>query len=228
MFRYKISGGDLSKVRKYLKTKSGKLQLPAWGIRFEKDLTLKGNSVFYQDKEIIPQENVDRYLRGRIFSKTADIATARDSAFYQLSKQVIGVSRRSVMEFLRKQKTIGESRAALRQPKVRGGKKLKRHTFETDLVFIKRNDLIDSNPRFEKHQDLETTYCVTTCEKSTGLCRLDYVEFKNQKLVTPIVIKHIKDMCQQLGLKPQDCDLHSDKGTEFNKASLGDLVNEYK
>ena len=226
MFRYKIKRGDLNTVKKYLKTKSGKLQLPSWGIRFKDSLSLKGDVVMYNGKEIVPRENIEQYLRKRIYSDAADIATARDSAFYQLSKQTVGISRRDIMEFLRAQRTIGETRAALNKPKIQGGKKINRHTFETDLVFIKKDDLVASNPRFSKNE-LDIVYAVTTCEKSTGLCRIDYVEFKNQKLVTPIVIKHLKEMCKALGVDPKQCDLRSDKGTEFNKAALSKVVNDY-
>lgn len=228
MFRYKIRDAQLAKVKKYLRTKSGRLQMPNWGIKFEKDLTLKGTKVYYKDKEIVPQDRVEPYLRARIFSKNADIATARDSAFYQLKDQCVGVSRRDIMAFLRKQRTIGSTRAALRQPKVRGGPKLKRHTFETDLVFIKKADLVEANPRFSSKHDLDICYCSTTCDKATGLVRLAYSETKRSPVITKIVKEQIIDLCKTLGLKPSEINLQSDAGSEYNKKELSKLVNEYK
>jgi len=227
MFRYKLKEADVSKVKKYLRTKKGRLQLPPWGVRFEKDLKLKGGDLFFKDKQVVPLEKWEDYLRKKLYAKDAELNTSRDAAFYQLQKECIGVSRRNIMAFLRAQKTL-EARAALPKPKRVGGRKLKRVTFETDLCFIRKADVVRAQPRLKDRHGHNLVYCVTTVEKTTGLCRLGYSKFKDQKLVTPIVIEHIKSLCKTLGVKPKDCDLESDKGTEFGKEALGNIVNEYR
>ena len=106
MFRYKFPEADLKSAVKYLKTKKGRLQQKPWVLKYESDLKVKDGKIRYKDKEIIASENIDDYLRRRVCSKAADINTSRDSAFYQLSKEVVGVSRRAIMEFFRKQKQL--------------------------------------------------------------------------------------------------------------------------
>ena len=72
MYRYKFTDRDLKNCAKYLKTKKGKLQQKPWVTKFESDLTTKLGKVFYKEKEIIPKERLDAFLRKRIFSKDAE------------------------------------------------------------------------------------------------------------------------------------------------------------
>ena len=171
MFRYKFLEADIKKAKSYLTTKKGRLQVKPWVLKYEADLSVAKNVLVYKGREVIPREKVDAFLRDKVLSKTADINTSRDSAFYQLSKISVGVSRRDIGEWLRKQQTVGENRAALRAPKVAAGPKLSSLVFECDLVFIKRDDLIAQNPRFES-MGFDLVYCVATCEKTTGVSDL--------------------------------------------------------
>jgi hypothetical protein len=227
MFRYKFLEADIKKAIKYLKTKKGKLQQKPWVTKFEKDLKVDKHTLRYKGLEIIPKERIDAFLRKRILSKEADISTSRDSAYYQISKENVGVSRRDIMEWLRKQKSLGENREALRTPQVKKGPKLNGFVFETDLVFIKRDDLIAQNPRFER-TGYDIQYCVTTVEKTTGLTRLDHSIFKRQADVTPIVKRQLTEMCAQLGVSPKKVALWSDKGGEFSKPDLEKFVRDYR
>ena len=137
MYRFKINEADVKKVKEHLKKKDG--PLPMWGFRFKSDLKLNGSKLMFKDKEVIPVEQHEAFLRKRLYSKEADLATSRDACFYTLQKQVVGISRRQIMAFLRKQKTL-EARAALPEPKQRSGKQLKKdqYTFEFDLCFIRK------------------------------------------------------------------------------------------
>ena len=103
MFRYKFSEGDIKKAKTYLKTKKGRLQVKAWVLKFEADLSIDKNTLKYKGLDIIPTERVDTFLRKRILDRKADITLSRDSAHYQIAKEVVGVSRRTIMEWLRKQ-----------------------------------------------------------------------------------------------------------------------------
>ena len=227
MFRFKIKETDVKKVKTYLKKKDG--PLPMWGFRFKSDLKLNGDKLTFKGKEVIPMEKQDAFLRKRLYSKEADLATSRDACFYTLQKEVVGISRRTIMEFLRKQKTL-EARAALPEPKQHSGKKLKKKqfAFEFDLCFIRKADLVRANKRFEDRHGHNLVYCVTTVEKATSICRLGLVHYKDQKLVTPMVIAHIKSICSEIGVPPAECVAYSDKGTEFGKAAISKIVKTYK
>jgi hypothetical protein len=227
MFRYKFTEADIKQAKIYLKTKKGRLQVKPWVLKFEVDLSVDKNNLKYKGKDVIPQEKVDTYLRKRIYAKDADITCSRDSAHFQIAKEVVGVSRRNIMDFLRAQKSIGENREALREPKVKKGPKLNGFVFESDLVFIKRDDLIAQNPRFEK-MGFDLVYCVTTVEKTTGLVRLDYTTSKRQAVITPIVKKQITEMTKMLGTVPSQVFLWTDRGTEYSKVELDKFVKQHR
>ena len=101
---------------------------------------------------------------------------------------------------------------------------------ETDLIFVKRDDVVKASPRFER-KDKETLpdlqYIVHTTEKVTGLSRLHVVKSKDAGVVTPIVIKQIKAICKQLKVKTCTVGLRSDKGGEFSKQDLDKVVKKY-
>ena len=128
------------------------------------------------------------------------------------------------MDFLRGQKTLGEQRPAVAKPKVKSGPKLKKLTLETDLVFVKRDDVIQAQPRLEKKLEKTLTYILCTVEKSSGLCKLDYVTTKEANIVTPLVKEHVKWFAKKFNKNPASFALRSDKGGEFRIAELKKLV----
>ena len=228
MNRYKFKEADWPGAIKYLKTGKEEINAPNWAIAKKADLKVKGNKIFYKDLEIIPSEKIDDYLRDKIYNKDSKLTFGRDSCFHLLKKSVIGCPRRRVMTFLRSQKTLGETRAAVPQPKIRSGPKLKGLQLQTDLVFVRKNDVFDSNPRFEKILEKKETYILCTTEVASGLCRLSYVETKESKVVTPLVLAHIKWFGKRFKKKPSDFTLRLDKGTEFKMAKLKELVPDTK
>jgi hypothetical protein len=135
------------------------------------------------------------------------------------------------MKWLQAQKSVGETRPAVAKAKRSAGEKMKTYTFETDLIFLKRKDVIQADDKFEmKKLDVlpELMYIVSTIEKVTGLSRLTKCYKKEPAIVTPIVEKHIKDMCILLKTDPKNCNLRSDKGLEFDHKRLAKLVGKTK
>ena len=219
MNRYKFTDASLEKAIKFIrgKTSTG----PAWAKKHKEDLKIKGKKLYYKDKEIVTRERIDEVLRSEIYKKNGDVPTGRDSAFHILKQRYVGIPRRPVMEFLRKQRTIGETRAAIPKAKRAKGEKLKEYTFETDLVFLRKNDLEEANRRFEKMDVKNETYFVSTVEKITGLYRVDYVQTKDSSVVTPIVIKQMQDMAKQLKVSSlRKCGYRSDRGGEFDMKEI--------
>ena len=168
MQRYKFTVANVSKAVQFLKGKSD--DAPAWAKRFKDDLKTKGGGkIFYKELEIIPSEQIETYLRKEMFKKDGTLPFGRDAAFHKLKQTVIGVPRRHLMRFIKSQDIFEHTKAAIPKAKSKGGKKIKTYTVETDLVFIRKNDLVNSNRRFEKTVDKEETYMVSTVEKSIGI-----------------------------------------------------------
>jgi hypothetical protein len=229
MNRYKFTTEGIKSAIKFLKNESE--TGPNWAVRYKADLKVKGSDVFYKDKKIITKEQVGKVLRKEIYKVDADIPAARDSAFHLLKSKYTGITRRHLMKWLQAQKSIGETRPSVNKAKRSAGEKMKTYTFETDLIFLKRKDVVQADDKFEMKQlDVlpELMYIVSTIEKVTGLSRLTKCYKKEPAIVGPIVEKHIEEMCVLLKTKPKDCNLRSDKGLEFDHVRLAKLVGNTK
>jgi len=164
-------------------------------------------------------------LRYELYKKDGDIPSGRDSAFHMFKKRYVGISRRAVMEFIRKQKPLGEVKAALNKPKRSGGERLNNYVFETDLIFLKKGDLEKANRKFHRDEINELTYFLSTVEKVTGLCKFDHVLTKQAPIVTPLVIKHCEALAKELNTTIKKCDIRMDRGGEF---SITELKKHFK
>ena len=223
MDRFKFTELSIKKAIQFLKNKKGKPS--AWVTKFKDDLSVKGGKIFFKDREVVPREKVSDLLRNELYKKNGDIPSGRDSAFHLLKQRYIGCSRRAVMEFIRSQKPLGEIKAALNKPKQSSGEKLKNYVFETDLIFLKKNDLENANKKFIRDEIPSLSYFLSTVEKVTGLCRIEYVLNKEAAVVTPKVIKQCKEMAKLLNTTTKKCDIRMDRGGEF---SLKDLSKHFK
>ena len=225
MNRYKLKKADFPAAIKYVQGKAKKGESPNWSVKFKADLSVHGKTLKFKGMDLIPEADVDSYLRKVLMDPQGDVPFSRDAAFHILKNRVAGIGRRKIMEFFRRQRTLGETRPALPKPKVKGGEKLKKLTVETDLIFIRKNDLSASNPRFKKNEHIKfESYIVSTVEKTTGLSRLDYVTTKKASVVTPIVKRHIKEIAAALGVEPKHMTARMDKGGEFSVKELKKLV----
>ena len=230
MNRYRITSKQIFGAKKFLK--DGKTRgVAAWATKFKDQLSTKGGKLYFDDKLIIPRDGVEDYLRKRLYDKNGDLQQSRDSAHYQLLKTTVGVTRRTIMEFLKSQRTLGETRPQVTKPKSKGGPKLKaikkggKNIFETDLVFITKSDLEKQNPRFTRKMKENLTYALCTTDKITGLTRLTHVKTKAPAVVSPKVIEHVKWLAGKLKIP---LDNNSDAGDEFNHALFKTVVGDSK
>lgn len=199
MNRFKFQKKDFKDAMEYIKTKKG--NAPNWAKR--EGLAVKGGKIYYNNLQVIAEEDVDHYLRKTIYDKDSTTPFGRDSAFHIIKSKVLGIPRRKIMDWLRTQKTLGETRAALPVPKRKKGPKLGKPTFEVDLVFIRKDDLVDSNPRFDNQRIKKEQYICSCVEKTSGMCKLDYTSTKEQNVVTPLVKTQIAWLCKRLKLDPK-------------------------
>ena len=235
--RYKIKKSDFPAAIKYLNGKAFKKDSPAWSVRNQAYLQVVDGEVRYNNKRIIPDEDVDKFLRGLVFDKKSKSPLSRDGMFRHLQTlDVAGISRRKVAEFLKGQSVVVKGKGAEPVPKM-AGKKLKNYHIEFDLIFVKRKDVIRANKLFVSNVELKNeqeggekdlTYIVSTIEKITGLTRLNWVKTKLPAQVTPIVIRHIKSIAKALKTPVKQIDISSDKGTEFSQQKLEKIVKSYR
>ena len=235
--RYTIKKSDFPAAIKFLGGKAFKKDSPSWAVRNQQYLQVVNGRVKYNDKEIIPDEEIDKYLRKLVFNKDSKSPLSRDGMFKHIqSLNVAGISRRRVATFLKGQSVVVKGKAAEPVPK-HAGKKLKRYHIETDLIFLRRRDVIKANKHFvsdvslrnetEEGQEKDLTYIVSTIEKVTGLTRLDWVGTKLAKKVTPIVVRQMKSIAKALKTSLKEIDLSSDKGGEFSQKPLEKVVKSY-
>ena len=147
MDRYRFTTDSIAKAKSFVsgKAKTG----PAWAKRFKDDLAVKKSKVYYKEREIVPSEKIDDVLREEIFKRDADIPPSRDGAFHIVKQRYVGISKRKILAFLQAQRTLVETKPIVAQAKVKAGKKLDKYSFETDLIFVKREDVLRSDPKFE-------------------------------------------------------------------------------
>jgi hypothetical protein len=236
--RYTIKKADFPAAIKFLGGKAFKKDTPSWAVRNQKFLQVVNGKVRYNDKEIIPDEDIDAYLRGLVFNKESKSPLSRDGMFKHIQAQnVAGISRRRVATFLKGQSVVVKGKSAEPVPK-HAGKKLKRYHIETDLIFVRRRDIIKANKHFvsdvslrnetEEGQEKDLTYIVSTIEKITGLTRLSWHGSKRSSEITPIVIGQMKSIAKALKTPLKEIDLSSDKGGEFDQKALEKVVKSYK
>jgi hypothetical protein len=230
MNRYKVYEKDFAAAKKFLSGKGFRKDSPSWAVKHKDKLSFKGGKLFFDNKEIVPVEKVESYLRDMLYSAKERVPMSRDAAFHLLKKRIGGgISRRTLMNFISGQNVNESGRAAV--PKVKtGGKPIKNYTIEFDLVFIRRNDLEKMNKRF-KQADREDipfeSYIISVCEKSTGMCVLGYTKRKLSHIVTPKLLKLMKRLCKRLGVNPKDVSTQSDRGGEFGFADIKKVFKDW-
>jgi len=200
MNRYKVSKESYPKVREFLEGNAFKKDVPTYARKFKELLSFKGSDLYYKEQKVIPVEEVDAYLRKEFYSKNSDVPLTRDGAWHIITKRdIVGITRARLMKFLKSQSAVESVRNAPPKPKRAGGVPVKKFHFETDLVFIRKPDFVKISKKYEETITKFETYIVSTCEVLTGLCRLDWIQEKSATM--PIVIRHLKEMAKQLGIK---------------------------
>ena len=126
-----------ARVKQLIRDKKAGAQLPPWGDK----LRIKGEKLYWEDKEIVPSEDVTKWLRDRVYSGKA-INLSRDSGYTDyVARESMGVSRRAWHSFLKGQDTHQRLAARPKNAKLRGQKiKIKGHT-QADLIEVKAVDV---------------------------------------------------------------------------------------
>ena len=194
---------------------------------------VKGNKLFLEGREVIPNEDRETYLRGILYDKDSDYPLARDSLFYLLKKEVINISKRFIESFLKKQKVIVERTAKPRKEKRKFVVNIKKAgAVSGDLVHIEKNDLPDGYMPDIEQEDMnayipgsddnkpnwskvkKTYYMYNIVDKLTGYLCTEIVPSKDERIIWAATQKLFDRMAKALNTPVTVLEL--DQGTEFN------------
>ena len=208
--RYKFNEATVAQAVKFLKG-TGKRQ-PAFLKKFKG--TLKEGKLHLDGKRVIPKEKVETYLRDRIYKGATPLS--RDSAFYAIHMDTVGVSRKQIDLFLKKQRIIRETDD--QQPAVRkkGRRVLKKGQLHLDLVEIKFDDLPFTPTDKDIDQSTNKGYILGMVDALTSLAYFKWHPHKTQSQVTPIVRGAVSWFERKLKTNKSKFTIYSDKGREFS------------
>ena len=183
-------------------------KLPTWA---EGAKTKDG--VFYiGSKQVIPREEVDSFLRSRVYNQTKDpVPFSRDGGFDYLSKHTIGISRKRWYDWLSRQELHQKQSVRPVMPKRAGQKVSRRGLLQMDLVESKPQDLKSLGRKLP-------TYFFTLVDLLTGYLVVREIKKKEARVVSKALGVMLDEMNKALGRKVHA--IQSDHGSEFKAQTL--------
>ena len=103
----------------------------------------------------------------------------------------------------------------------------KRDVSKANKLFLDSNKL-DGDPLDEDKNSRGLTYIVSVVESVSGLTKLAHVSRKLPKIVSPIVLKLMREIAKDLKTPLNQISCSSDKGGEFSQKMLEPHVKSYK
>ena len=224
MNRYNFSMSNVTAAKKFLKGDAKRE--PSFLKRF-KGTIVKGR-LHLDGKLVVPKEKLETYLRNRIYA--AKTPLSRDAAFYWISKDAVGVSRKSVDLFLKKQRIIRETDNQQASTKHKKRQVKTKGQLHIDLVEIKFNQLpfkpntgkdighskMTEEEKAEGESDVNKGYFFGCVDALTSMAYYRFAKYKNYKYITPIAKAGFQFMSKHLGVPIKKCQVYSDAGSEFH------------
>ena len=201
MNRYNFTDERIKALKKYVKKPEGRKPV----LLNKHEATIQKGKLYLDGKQVIPKNKVEETLRRKILS--GQIPLTRDAAFYWLSKKYVGLSRKAVDDFLKKQRIIRETDNAKAKTTATNRKVNKKGWLHLDLVEIKFSQLPVKDPIFphnDPHPDMVDSdwepssdeeegepkgYFIGIVDSLTSAAWYRYVRTKEQKLVTPLNLR---------------------------------------
>ena len=145
---------------------------------------------------------------------------ARDSGYHIVQKRTLGISRRALAAFTKKQEVVQLTHAQPSRMLIAGRPLEGRGYLELDLVEAKGKDIGKW-----VHHVVRNFYFVTMIDRLTGWIEVERSTKKEAKKIAPIVRKMIGNFEKALGTKVKY--IRSDAGSEF-KAETQEVFKELK
>ena len=114
----------------------------------------EGSDYYLGDKKVIPTEDVQAFLK-RYYDDPATGMRGRDSLYAKISREYVGISRRTVAAFLANQETAQVHKEVPAQPITRPAVLRKEGQWAVDLTWLKRTDPAED--------DLKDSQILFTC-----------------------------------------------------------------
>jgi hypothetical protein len=191
---------------------------------------VKKRRLFLDGKLVVPAEKVEQYLRARIYNARTPLT--RDAAFYTISKDAVGVSRKKIDDFLKKQRIVRETDNQQPQTKRKSRKVTKKGQLHFDLIELKFRDLPfepDDLPEEKAEKDktdeekaegerdpVHKGYIFSMVDALTSLSFFRFHAYKSYTEVTPIAKQAFEFFSKMLNVPLNRLVGYSDKGGEFN------------
>ena len=184
MYRFNFSEKNVKRAIEFLQ---GKHTTPPSFLK-GRHSQIKRGSLYLDNKQVIPTNNVEDFLRKKILS--AKVPLSRDSLYYFMQQKYINVSRAKIDKLLKGQSVIRETDN--RQPTTTRKKRKvhKKGQLHFDLVEIKFKDL----PFTPTDKDIEVSkgYFFGCVDQLTGLSFFEFSPYKDYTDITPIAERAFK------------------------------------
>ena len=225
MNRYKFTHKTIDEAKRYLKTKKG--VQPNFLKRFTG--SVKKGKLFLNDLQVVPKSEVESTLRKEIYD--GKVPLARDTAYYYLQKKYAGIPRKTLDDFLKKQRIIRETDNAQPTTKHKSRRVNTKGQLHVDLVEIKFKDLPNRGedifvPRFklakvsnkwdgDEEGDLKKGYFFGCVDALTSLCYYRWAPSKAHRHITPVAKEAFQYMREKL--QKTKLSVTMDGGKEFDR-----------
>ena len=166
-------------------------------------------------KRIVHEAEIDGYLRDAMLTPGSVVPLARD-----VQTKTLGISRRAVAAFTKKQEVVQLMHQQLPRMKVVGRPLEARGYLELDLVEAKGADIGKW-----VHHAVRNFYFVVMIDRLTGWIEVERSTKKEAKKIAPIVRRMIGNFAKALGTNVKY--IRSDAGSEF-KADTQEVFKELK
>ena len=227
MNRYKINKKEIETI---IENPNDKSKHPNWYKRNKDNIIIKNKELHYQDKLIVPKEDIDKILRDLFYSKTSTTPWSRDAGYNDVSKRFVGISKRAFGNFAARQRVKIRTDNVPKRVIRKGNKVNKKGHIELDLFQISKKDLPTTMKKKETGVTIKKNtqgFVLTMVDKLTSLTFLHYLGFPrgpNQKIKTrakvePEMRKGIKWFSEQLKVPIAKMRFNRDAGGEFPPVS---------
>ena len=223
MNRYNFSDKSVNQAKKYLKSKLG----PQPNFLKKYTGSVKKGKLYLNGLLVIPAEQKVAKLRQLVLS--GEVPMTRDPLYHYLSKQMVGISRQDIQDFLGTQRVIRETdnqQATTTRTKRKVNTKGLLHI---DLVEVYWKDLpfepdVPDPPGMTEKELAEGVevnskggYFFGCVDSLTALSWYKYAPRKSYKFITPLAKSAFTYFSKKLGVPLNKLRVKMDRGDEFDK-----------
>ena len=137
MNRFHFTSQKVKNAINYLLTKNGK---PPSFIQTPSDWKVLKGKLYFKKIKVIPLEEVPKFLREVVYGSNSLYPYGRDSLYHSLKSEVLGVSKRAILNFLNSQGPIVSRRSRPPQAQRENLRQIRKSALSCDLVHVRSQD----------------------------------------------------------------------------------------